>query len=122
MISIKTNFKNIDFTKAIKKAIAKSTLLVQGKAIKNAPVWDYRAINRRDGGARQWWTLRRSITTKMTPTVWKVWTNVPYARIREFVNKKNPHTKFYMKRALESSENEIEKIFYKEIRNVYDNI
>jgi len=31
------------------------------------------------------WTLRRSILSDTTnPTLWKVWSNLPYARIREF--------------------------------------
>lgn len=118
-IQININFQKIDFAWAIKKSIKKSTLLVHRKAQKNAPVWDYRAVNKKNWWSKQGWTLKRSITFDIKKDMWVVWPTVPYWRIREYINNKNPKTKFYMKRALESSGKEIEDIFFKELLNVY---
>jgi len=108
MINIKLNssWKDYDLSWSIKKSLIQSTLIVQWRAVKNAPYVT--------------WNLRRSITTKVKKDEWIVWTNVPYARVREYVNKKNPSRKFYMKRALESSERDIEKIFTKNLNNVFN--
>lgn len=45
----------------------------------------------------------------------RVGSNLPYARRREFENYKNPHTKYYMKRARDSSASQVESIFVKEL-------
>lgn len=37
--------------------------------------------------------------------------NVPYAKMREYVNNKNPHTRFYMKNALQWAYDNREKYF-----------
>jgi hypothetical protein len=50
---IKTNWKDLDINGAIQKSLQQSVLLVQGKAVKNAP---YQTGN-----------LRRSITTEVKP-------------------------------------------------------
>ncbi len=96
---------DVDIQWAVTKSLHQSTQLVRWKAIQNAPIKS--------------WTLRRSITTAMWVDKMSasVWTNVKYGRVREFINKKNPHTKFYMKRALESSSAQIQQIFYKNIKN-----
>jgi len=98
---VKTNFGNINIDKAITKSLNQSVLLVQWKAVTNAPYIT--------------WNLRRSINTKVEPYTWIVWTNVKYAQIREYINKKNPSRKYYMQRALESSETEINNYFAKNI-------
>ena len=94
---------NIDISGAIQKSLQQSTQLVRWKAIQNAPILS--------------WTLRRSITTKIKKDTWSDWTNVKYWKKREFVNNKNPHRKFYMKRALESSLVKIQSYFDKNITN-----
>lgn len=97
MISVKTNFTFESIAPAIKKSVMQSVYLVHNKAVENAPF--------------QSWDLRRSILPKIKEFIWVVWTNKNYWRLREYSNKKNPHTRFYMKRALESSEKEIEEFF-----------
>lgn len=97
-INIKWWTLDIDVSRAINKSLHQSTQLVRWKAVQNAPVLT--------------WTLRRSLTTKVMRTKWTVGTNVKYAKLREYKNRKNPHTKFYMKRALDSSVEKIQKIFY----------
>ena len=105
-ITIKQKGINIDLSKAIKKSLNQSVELVRWKAVKNAPY--------------QTWNLRRSLTTEVKKDEWIVWSNLIYARVREYVNKKNPSRKFYMKRALESSVWQIKDYFNKNIQNVYN--
>ena len=102
-IKINTNFTLQDIKPAITKSIAQSTYLVDEKAWNNAP---YKT-----------WNLRRWIWYEIKDYIWIVWVSekVPYAKLREYVNKKNPHKRFYMKRALESSIKEIEDFFNKNI-------
>jgi len=104
-INVTMNWWTIDVNIqwAVRKSLHQSTQLVRWKAIQNAPI--------------QTWTLRRSITTQIKKDSWTVWTNVKYARRREYENRKNPHRKFYMKRALESSINKIQSYFYKNIKD-----
>ena len=64
------------------------------------------------------WNLASSINLVNKTYSWIVWVSsktAPYAKLREYVNKKNPHKRFYMKRALESSIKEIEDFFNKNI-------
>jgi len=103
--TIKTKWKDIDLSWAINKSLQQAVLLVQWKAVKNAPY--------------QTWNLRRSITTDIKWDKWLVWTNVKYAKIREYVNKKNPTTRYYMRRALNSSINQIKQFFNKNISNLW---
>lgn len=101
---VKSHIKDYNIWWAIKKSLTQSALLVQWKAVKNAPY--------------ETWTLRRSITNEIKKDTAIIWTNVRYAKVREYVNKKNPWRKFYMKRALESSYWKIKQIFTKNIKNV----
>lgn len=108
-IKIEQNFTFEDIKPAINKSLRQSVLLVEWKAKINAPVlsWDLKwGIN---------WNLKQ-----ISSWIWIISTSdsQPYARIREYVNKKNPHKKFYMKRALESSEKEIYEFFTKNILNM----
>lgn len=105
--SITADIKQYDLWEAIEKSLIQSTLEVQGKAVRFAPY--------------ETWNLRRSIATEVKKDKWIVWTNVKYARKVEYVNKKNPSRKFYMKRALETSIPKIERIFTKNITNVFNN-
>jgi len=102
-IKINTNFTLQDIKPAIAESIKQSVLLVDKKAWNNAP---YKT-----------WNLRRWIWYEIKDYIWIVWVSekVPYAKLREYVNKKNPHKRFYMKRALESSIKEIEDFFNKNI-------
>jgi hypothetical protein len=90
--------------RAIEKSLYQSVLLVHWKAVQNAP---YKR-----------WDLKRSLTQKVEKDLWRVWTKLKYWRIREYINKKNPHTRFYMKRALESSTEQIKWYFRKNINNL----
>ena len=104
MIKIKTNFEIQQIKPAIRRSLNQSLVLVEWKAKYNAPVLS--------------WDLKGSINFQSINFVnmyWVVWTNVKYARIREYVNNKNPSKKFYMKRALKSSEKTIKKYFSKNI-------
>lgn len=105
--TITSNLKTYDLQWAINKSLIQSTLEVQWKAVRFAPY--------------ETWNLRRSITTEVKKDTWIVWTNVKYAKLREYVNKKNPSKKFYMKRALETSIPKIERIFTKNLTNVLNN-
>lgn len=103
-VKIKTNFTLEDLKPLIKKSIAQSTALVQWKANKNAPYLS--------------WNLASSINVMNKDYTWIVWVDdksAPYGLRREYENKKNPHKRFYMKRALESSQKQIQEFFAKNI-------
>ena len=103
MIKIKTNFSIEDIKPAIEKSLNQSVILVEWKAKMNAPVLS--------------WDLKGSINWEVDDLYWIVWSNVKYAKIREYINNKNPKKRFYMKRALESSVWKIQKYFNKNITN-----
>jgi len=89
----------INVDNAIELALSKIWLMVQNTAKINSPY---------DRG-----TLRRSISTdfsKIKQGLVVVWSPVVYARIREFVNKKNPHTKFYLMRWFTENKTKINQI------------
>ena len=84
---------------AIELALIKIWLKVQNQAKLNAPY--------------QTGTLRRSISTdfsKIKRGMVVVGSPVAYARRREFQNFKNPHRRFYLKRAYEMQQAEIGRI------------
>jgi len=103
MIKIRTNFTIEDIKPAIKRNLNQSVVLVEWKAKMNAPVLS--------------WDLKGSINWQVKDLYWIVWSNIKYARIREYVNNKNPSKKFYMKRAIESSVWKIEEYFNKNIKD-----
>ncbi len=102
-VNINKNFSLESIKPAIQKSLKQWVLLVDEKAWKNAPYLT--------------WNLRRWINFEVKPYIWIVWVSekIKYARAREYVNKKNPHKRFYMKRALESSQKEIQGFFDKNI-------
>lgn len=64
-------------------------------------------------------TLKKSITTDNTHIASgkvEVGSNLEYARIREYVNKRNPHTRFYFKRAIEENEDRLQDLLAKHIQ------
>jgi len=80
-------FMKIDLSDPISKAMTQITLTVQNAAKTNAPY---------DTG-----TLRRSITSDFSQIrqgIAIVGSQVPYAKMRHYVNFKNPHTLFYLER------------------------
>lgn len=82
---LKTGGFEVNIKNAIEKALAQTALLVQNKAKELAPY---------DTGK-----LRQSITTnfnriKQGKAI--IWSPLPYARLRNYVNKRNPQTKFYL--------------------------
>lgn len=105
--TVKTKLPKMDLNTAIKKSLWQSVVLVQWKAVNNAPYLT--------------WNLKRSIWVEVKQDYWIVGTNVKYAKLREYVNRKNPHTKFYMKRALESSLEQIKWYFAKNIWDLWAN-
>ena len=59
------------------------------------------------------WTLRKSINTdfnKIQKWMAIVWSPVKYARIREYVNNKNPDRRYYLRRWYEDNEMKIQRI------------
>ena len=73
--------------------------LIMNSAKQNAPVLT--------------WTLRRSISTdfnKIQKWMTVVWSPVKYARKREYVNNKNPQTRYYLRRWYSENEMKIMQI------------
>jgi hypothetical protein len=90
---------------AIELALTQIWLMVQNQAKINAP-YDK-------------WTLRRSIITdfkQIKSWLVVVWSQVAYARRREFENYKNPHTKYYLKRWYEDNRDRILKIVIEQFK------
>ena len=93
---------------AVQTTLLQSWTIIKNNAKRNSPLLT--------------WTLRRSIDADYGMiTQWKVvvGTNVQYATMREYNNRQNPHTKFYMKRAKESNIERIRSLFLKNIRWVF---
>lgn len=95
-VKVNLNFDNVDIDKINQIGLFNSANAIKTQAQENAPY--------------QTGKLRQSIN--IDPTVIKKWQTkvriwprkVVYAIIREFVNKKNPHKRFYMKRAFASAD------------------
>lgn len=109
MLSIKIDkeFDEIDLKDPIQKSLVQSAPLVQGQARRNAPVLR--------------WTLRRSIQTDLRQVrdwIAVVYSDLAYARKREFENRKNPRRKFYMKNAASEKAGQVEKIFLNNLKDV----
>ena len=77
-------------------------LLIRNSAKQNAPVRRREQYpNTPSNQKRRWWTLKRSISADFDSLQrWLVivWSDVKYARVREYVNNLNPHTKRYLRR------------------------
>ena len=99
---------------AVQLILKDVALLIQNSAKQNAPV------RRRDqypntpsNQKRRWWTLKRSIWTDFNYLQrWTVvvWSDVKYAKVREYVNNLNPHTKKYLRRWYSENKVEIKNI------------
>lgn len=89
-------------------------LLIQNSAKQNAPVWNRDNYpNTPSNQKRRWWTLRKSIWTDFNfIQKWTVvvWSDVKYARVREYVNNLNPHTKKYLRRWYYENKDQIKRI------------
>lgn len=98
----------------VNKAMVTAATDVHNEAKRNAPVGVYPKGSRRTGG-----TLRNSIRVdadkKDQVYVLAGGKNggkvVPYAKFREYNNRKNPQTKFYMSRAFASLKDNYQKYF-----------
>jgi len=89
-------------------------LLIQNKAKENAPVFNrdnyppYPSYKK-----RRWWTLIKSIWADFDMIQkWTVvvWSDVAYAKVREYVNNLNPQTKKYLWRWYYENRDEIKNI------------
>ena len=90
----------------MQKALIQSSLLVQNSAKEFAPY--------------QTGKLRQSITTnlsRITQLQAIVWSPLPYARIRNYINNKNPQTKMYLvSRAYDTNKQEILKLVWQNLK------
>lgn len=99
---------------AVQLMLTDIALLIQNRAKQNAPVrkrdnYPNTPSNRK----RRWWTLRKSISTDFNfIQFWKVivWSDVKYAKIREYQNNLNPHTKKYLRRWYYENKDKINSI------------
>lgn len=109
-VKINVNLDNLDINKIHQIGLINSTQIIAKQARENAPI--------------DTWTLKKSISiepnniTKTTKQA-RVWSRkVVYALRREFENKKNPHKKFYMKRAYDNAQEIVQKEFEKAVQLV----
>lgn len=103
MIEIKLKGKifEVDMKDVVWWTLRSLVQIWRWEAIQNAPVLT--------------WNLRRSITTKVSWDKWFVWTNLKYWKKREFINKKNPHRTFFMKKAKKEINENMDKVFTKNL-------
>lgn len=89
-------------------------LLIQNSAKENAPVRRREQYpNTPSNQKRRWWTLKKSIGADFNMIQkWTVvvWSNVKYAKVREYVNNLNPHTKEYLRRWYKENKDKIKRI------------
>lgn len=94
-------------------------LLIQNSAKQNAPVWRREQYpNTPSNQKRRWWTLRKSIWTDFNFIQrWTVvvWSDVKYARVREYINNLNPHTKKYLRRWYSENKDQIKRIINEDL-------
>jgi len=113
--------ENLDksVSSAVQTILTDIALLIQNKAKQNAPV------RRRENypptpsnKKRRWWTLRKSISTdfnRIQRWMVVVWSDVKYAKVREFVNNLQPTTKKYLRRWYSENKDQIQKIINEDL-------
>ena len=104
---------------AVQVILTDIALLIQNSAKQNAPVRNrdnYKPTP--SNQKRRWWTLKKSIWTDFNfIQSWTVivWSDVKYARVREYVNNLNPHTKRYLRRWYSENKVKIKDIIYNDL-------
>ena len=104
---------------AVQNILTDIALMIQNRAKQNAPV------RRRDqypntpsNQKRRWWTLKHSISTNfdfLQQWTVVVWSDVKYAKVREYVNNLNPQTKKYLRRWYSENKDKIQKIINEDL-------
>ena len=104
---------------AVQLMLQDIALLIQNSAKVNAPVWRREQYpNTPSNQKRRWWTLRKSIWTDFNFIQrWTVvvWSDVKYARVREYINNLNPHTKKYLRRWYSENKDQIQRIINEDL-------
>lgn len=104
---------------AVQGILTDVALLIQNSAKQNAPVWNRDNYPPTPSNKkRRWWTLKKSISTNfdfLQRWTVVVWSPVKYARVREYVNNLNPHTKKYLRRWYSENKIEIKNIIYNDL-------
>jgi len=106
-VKINVNLDDLSIWKINQIWLVNSTQLLAKQARENAPL---------DTGTlkKSIWVEPNNITTDTTEA--RVWSRkVVYALRREFENKRNPHKKFYMKRAYDTAPDIVKKEFEKAV-------
>jgi len=95
-----TNLFKIDINNLVEKALVQASLIVQNTAKDLAPYLS--------------WNLKSSISvdySKIKQLYTIIWSKLDYARIRHWINRKNPQTLRYMFRGYEENATNIRRIF-----------
>ena len=104
---------------AVQLILQDVALLIQNSAKVNAPVRRREQYpNTPSNQKRRWWTLRKSIWTDFNfIQKWTVivWSNVKYAKVREYVNNLNPHTRKYLRRWYTDNKDQIKRIINEDL-------
>lgn len=104
---------------AVQLILTDVALLIQNSAKQNAPVRRREQYpNTPSNQKRRWWTLRKSIWTDFNfIQKWTVivWSNVKYAKVREYVNNLNPHTRKYLRRWYTENKDQIKRIINEDL-------
>lgn len=106
-VKVNVNLDDLSVERINQIGLINSTQLLAKQAKENAPL---------DTGTlkKSIWVEPNTITRKTTEA--RVWSRkVVYALRREFENKKNPHKKFYMKRAYDTAPDIVQKEFEKAV-------
>jgi hypothetical protein len=83
-------------------------------------VWNFISNQAKENSPYLTWALRRSISPDFNGiSKWFAIVGSPlaYASIREYVNNKNPHTKFYLQRAYTEHKDEIFRIIMEDLND-----
>lgn len=108
-----------EVSSAVQLILNDVALLIQNRAKQNAPVrkrenYPPTPSNKK----RRWWTLRQSIWTNFDfIQKWTVvvWSDVKYAKVREYSNNLQPHTKKYLYRWYSENKDRIQKIIVNDL-------
>lgn len=121
-VKINVNLDDLSVSRIHQIGLVNSTQIIAKQARENAPIdtgklkqsiW----VEGDKGYTNQLWNTINYISINATEA--RVWSRkVVYALKREFENKRNPHKKFYMKRAYDNAEWIVKEQFEKAVETV----
>ena len=110
----------LEITWDIKKLMQLNSKVNASVQIMLIDVWQFIQNRAKENAPYLTWALRRSISNDFNSiSKWfvVVWSPLAYASVREFVNNKNPQTKYYLERGYTEHKEEIFQIMMEDLND-----